>query len=141
MKKKYFPVILIVVAFLLVLALNADSIYLLDNQNIDKILISDVYDANFNIIIDNENDINQLVNPFDKYNLKKNKAESIDSVMQYKVELYENDILVVTIELNLLDKENDWAYNVCRIFSIDEHKYYKLPDDFIKEITNYVNSH
>lgn len=141
MKKKYFPIILISVAFFLVFALNAKPTYLLENKNIDKIVISNIYDADFSIIIDNENGINQLVSLFDKYNLKKNKAEPIDSIMQYKVKLYENNILVVTIELNLLDKESDWAYNVCRIFSIDEHKYYKLPDDFIKEITNYVNSH
>lgn len=143
MKKKYLLIILIPIAFFLAFWLlnNNKPLYLLENNDIDKIVIHDLENSQSSVTIIAKDDIDQLVSYFNNYNLRKNKAEAIDSIMQYKVEFYKNELLIVTVELNLVDKESDWAYNIGCIFTVDEHKYYKLPDSFIDTVKNFTYSH
>lgn len=136
--------IIIVLSAALLLALfiwNINPVRLLNDQHINKIVISDVFDPSFNVTITDENEIRQLIEYFKNYNLKNHRHEAIDSIMQYKVLFYENEKLIVFIELNLLGKDSDWAYNVARIYQVDKHVYYKIPEGFIERISSLLNSH
>jgi hypothetical protein len=142
MKKKYLITITLFAAVLMTFLFirNANPLYLSGNHNIDKIVIDDIYNSENSITITDKNEINQLVSCFSNYNLRKNKAEMIDSILQYKMSFYENDTLIVYIEMDISEKENNWGYNICRIYTIYEHKYFKLPDSFIETVKNLVYS-
>lgn len=142
MKKKYLITFSLLLVFVIVFALykNANSLYLLNNHNIDKVVIDDVYNSENSLSLTDKNEIDQLVSCFNNYNLRQNKAEAIDSIMQYKISFYENGSLIVTIEMNITGKDNNWAYNICRIYTVDENIHFKIPDSFIVEVKNMLYS-
>ncbi|MGI6569384.1 MAG: hypothetical protein ACOX1E_07700 [Erysipelotrichaceae bacterium] len=77
-----------------ILSRNANPLYLFDNHNIDRIVIDDIDYSKNSIIITDEGDINKLVSCFNNYNFSRNKTESIDSILPYKISFYANNPLL-----------------------------------------------
>lgn len=145
--RKQIPILILGMVVLLAgYKLFSDPVYLIDRDvNIDKIVISDednMYTAESSvlkqmIIIEDSDTMDRLVSELREYDLKRHKADAVDSLMSLTVEFYSQEDSVVEIKL-----VNGSRYPICQIYNkVPGQVYFWLPGSFIETLYEVIEEY